>query len=65
MELQYKIPAQTIPVDQKQWANLMSMQKYLGNVQASIAFGDVIDNQYADKAAKMAVAGGGTAVAAK
>ena len=65
MELQYKIPAQTIPVDQKQWANLMSMQKYLGNVQASIVFGDVIDNQYADKAAKMAAAGGGTAVAAK
>jgi NitT/TauT family transport system substrate-binding protein len=65
MELQYKIPAQTIAVDQKQWANLMSMQKYLGNVQASIAFGDVIDNQYADKAAKMAAAGGGTAVAAK
>jgi NitT/TauT family transport system substrate-binding protein len=65
MELQYKIPAQTILVDQKQWANLMAMQKYLGNVQASIAFGDVIDNRYADKAAKMAAAGSGTAVASK
>jgi NitT/TauT family transport system substrate-binding protein len=67
MELQYKIPAQTIPVDQKQWANLMKMQKYLGNVQASVSFKDVIDNSFADKAAKLAAAGGttGTAVAAK
>jgi NitT/TauT family transport system substrate-binding protein len=65
MELQYKIPAQTIPVDQKQWANLMAMQKYLGNVQTSVAFGDVIDNRYADKAAKVAAAGSGTAVASK
>jgi NitT/TauT family transport system substrate-binding protein len=67
MELQYKIPAETIPVDPKQWANLMSMQKYLGNVQASIGFKDVIDNSYADKAAKTASTGGamGTAVAAK
>jgi NitT/TauT family transport system substrate-binding protein len=67
MELQYKIPAQTVSVDQKQWANLMKMQKYLGNVQASVSFKDVIDNSFADKAAKTAAAGGmtGTAVAAK
>lgn len=54
MELQYKIPAETIAVDPAQWANLMAMQKYLGNVQSSIAFADVIDNHYADKAAKTA-----------
>jgi NitT/TauT family transport system substrate-binding protein len=65
MELQYKIPAQTIPVDPKQWQNLMTMQKYLGNVQASLGFDAVIDNRFADKAAKTAATGTGATVAAK
>jgi NitT/TauT family transport system substrate-binding protein len=65
MELQYKIPAQTIPVDPKQWQNLMTMQKYLGNVQASLGFDAVIDNRFAEKAAKTAATGTGATVAAK
>ncbi len=28
----------------------MNMQKYLGNVKGNIAFKDIIDNSYADKA---------------
>jgi NitT/TauT family transport system substrate-binding protein len=65
MELQYKIPAQSIPVEQKQWDNLMSMQKYLGNIQGSLSFNDIIDNTFASKAAKTVAAGTGVAVAAK
>jgi NitT/TauT family transport system substrate-binding protein len=65
MELQYKIPAQTIPVEQKQWDNLMAMQKYLGNIKGSLTFNDVIDNSFAAKAAKTAAAGTGVAMAAK
>lgn len=64
MELQYKIPAQTIPVDEKQWQNLMSMQKYLGNVKATTPFDSVVDNRFADRAVKDANAGAAT-VAAK
>jgi len=64
MELQYKIPAQTIPVDEKQWQNLMSMQKYLGNVKATTPFASVIDNRYAERAVKEANAAAAT-VAAK
>jgi len=65
MELQYKIPAQTIPVEAKQWDNLMAMQKYLGNIKGSLTFNDVIDNSLSSKAAKTAAAGAGVAVAAK
>jgi NitT/TauT family transport system substrate-binding protein len=63
MELQYKIPAQTIPVEQKQWNNLMGMQKYLGNIKGSLAFNDVIDNSFAAKAVKTVAAGAGAGVA--
>jgi NitT/TauT family transport system substrate-binding protein len=52
MELQYKIPAQTIPVDQQQWGKLMSMQKYLGNVKGTLSYHDVIDDTFASKAVK-------------
>ncbi|PLZ02879.1 ABC transporter substrate-binding protein [Burkholderia sp. WAC0059] len=62
MELQYKIPAQTIPVEPKQWQNLMAMQTYLGNVKGSVPFDSVIDNSFADKAVKLA---GTAAVASK
>jgi NitT/TauT family transport system substrate-binding protein len=51
MELEFKIPAQSVKTDPKQWENLIKMQKYLGNVKGSIPFKDIIDNSYADKAA--------------
>jgi NitT/TauT family transport system substrate-binding protein len=63
MELQYKIPAQTVPVEPAQWQKLMTMQKYLGNVKASLSFKDVVDNAYAAKAVKTVAAGAGVAVA--
>jgi NitT/TauT family transport system substrate-binding protein len=50
MQLEFKIPAQTVKTDPKQWENLMTMQKYLKNVKGSIPFNDIIDNSYADKA---------------
>ena len=52
MQLQFKIPAQSVKTDPKQWENLMKMQKYLGNVKGTIPFKDIIDNSYADVAAK-------------
>ena len=53
MQLEFKIPAQSVKTDPKQWENLINMQKYLGNVKGSIAFKDIVDNSYADKAAKL------------
>ena len=50
MQLEFKIPAQTVKVDPKQWENLIAMQKYLGNVKGTIAFKDIIDNSFAEKA---------------
>ena len=52
MQLQFKIPSQSVKTDPKQWENLMKMQKYLGNVKGSIPFKDIIDNSYADAAIK-------------
>jgi NitT/TauT family transport system substrate-binding protein len=52
MQFEYKIPAQSVRVDPKQWENLIAMQKYLGNVKGTIPFDSMIDNSYADKAAK-------------
>ena len=52
MQLQFKIPAQSVKTDPAQWENLMKMQKYLGNVKGSIPFKDIIDNSYADVAMK-------------
>jgi NitT/TauT family transport system substrate-binding protein len=49
-ELEYKIPAQTVVVQKDQWANLMDMQVYLGNVKGSIPFEQIIDNSFAEKA---------------
>jgi NitT/TauT family transport system substrate-binding protein len=63
MELQYKIPAQTLPVDRQQWDKLISMQKYLGNVQGTLSYSDVIDNTFSSKAVTTAVAGAGVTVA--
>jgi NitT/TauT family transport system substrate-binding protein len=52
MQFQYKIPAQTVKVDPKQWDNLIKMQIYLGNVKGTLSFKDIVDNSYADKAVK-------------
>jgi NitT/TauT family transport system substrate-binding protein len=51
-ELQYKIPAETVVVKEDQWANLMAMQVYLGNVKGTIPFAEIIDNSFAEKAVK-------------
>jgi NitT/TauT family transport system substrate-binding protein len=49
-ELEYKIPAEHVKVDSKQWENLMAMQVYLKNVKGSVPFDQVIDNSFAEKA---------------
>jgi NitT/TauT family transport system substrate-binding protein len=49
-ELEYKIPAETVVVQEDQWKNLMAMQVYLGNVKGDIAFAQVVDNSFALKA---------------
>jgi len=55
-EIKYKIPAETVVTQDAEWNKLMEMQKFLGNVKGSVAMKDVIDNSFADKAAKEAVA---------
>ena len=49
-QLEYRIPAETVVVQRDQWDALMDMQVYLGNVGGSIAFEDIIDNSFAEKA---------------
>jgi NitT/TauT family transport system substrate-binding protein len=49
-ELEFKIPAETVVVQEDQWKNLMDMQKYLGNVKGDIPFEQVVDNSFALKA---------------
>jgi NitT/TauT family transport system substrate-binding protein len=49
-QLKYKIPAETVKVDQTQWKNLIDMQVYLKNIKGTIPFETVIDNSFADKA---------------
>ena len=53
-ELEYKIPAQSVVVEPKQWANLMAMQKYLGNVKGTTTFAQIVNNSFAEKAVKAA-----------
>jgi NitT/TauT family transport system substrate-binding protein len=53
-EIKYKIPAQTVVTQKDEWDNLMSMQKYLGNIKGTVGYDQVIDNSFADKAAKQA-----------
>jgi NitT/TauT family transport system substrate-binding protein len=52
MQLEFKIPAQSVKTDPKQWENLIKMQIYLKNVKGTIPFKDIIDNSYAEKAIK-------------
>jgi len=51
-QLEFKIPAQTTPVEKAQWDNLMSMQKYLKNIKGTTNFEQIIDNSFAERAAK-------------
>lgn len=51
-EITYKIPAATVVTQKDEWDNLMAIQKFLGNVKYSIPMEEVIDNSYAEKAAK-------------
>ena len=53
-ELEYKIPAESVVVKPDQWANLMAMQVYLGNVKGTMTFDEIIDNSFAEKAMKAA-----------
>ena len=52
-QLEYKIPAEHVVVEEDQWANLMAMQEYLGNIQGTVPFAEVIDNSFAQKAMEM------------
>ena len=53
-ELEYKIPAESVIVKPDQWANLMDMQVYLGNVKGTLTFDEIIDNSFAEKAMEAA-----------
>ncbi len=50
-ELQYRIPSQSVVVDEAQWANLMTMQVYLKNIRGTTRFDQIVDNSFANKAA--------------
>jgi NitT/TauT family transport system substrate-binding protein len=54
-EIKYRIPAETVVTQDAEWNKLMEMQKFLGNVKGSVAMSEVIDNSFANKAAKEAV----------
>lgn len=49
-QLEFKIPAETVVVQRDQWDNLMDMQLYLGNIEGTIPFDEIIDNSFAEKA---------------
>jgi NitT/TauT family transport system substrate-binding protein len=49
-QLEYRIPAETVVVQRDQWDNLIDMQLYLGNIQGTIPFEEIIDNSFAEKA---------------
>jgi NitT/TauT family transport system substrate-binding protein len=49
-QLQYRIPAETVVVQRDQWDNLMDMQLYLGNVEGTVSFEEIIDNSFAENA---------------
>ncbi|MGI4747437.1 MAG: ABC transporter substrate-binding protein [Janthinobacterium lividum] len=50
-ELQYRIPSESVVVDEAQWTNLMNMQVYLKNIQGTTKFEQIVDNSFAKKAA--------------
>lgn len=50
-ELQYRIPSESVVVDEAQWDNLMKMQVYLKNIEGTTKFDQIVDNSFATKAA--------------
>ena len=52
-ELRYRIPAESVVVDQAQWDNLMAMQVYLKNIKGTTTFAQIVDNSFALKAKAM------------
>jgi NitT/TauT family transport system substrate-binding protein len=49
-ELKYKIPAQSVVVDQAEWDNLIKMQIYLKHIKGTTTFAQIVDNSFANKA---------------
>lgn len=49
-ELKYKIPAESVVVEQAQWDNLIKMQIYLKNIKGTTTFAEIVDNNFALKA---------------
>ena len=49
-QLEFRIPAESVITQRDQWDNLMEMQVYLGNVQGSLPFEEIIDNSFAENA---------------
>jgi NitT/TauT family transport system substrate-binding protein len=45
------IPSNTLPVQQDGWNKLMSLGQQLGNCACNVAWGDIVDNSFAQKAA--------------
>ena len=46
----YRVPAETVVIDRAQWATMVNMHKYLGNVEGTLGFDDIVDNSFAEKA---------------
>ena len=53
-EIKYEILAHTVVTQDAEWNKLMEMQKFLGNVNGSVAMSEGIDNSFADEAAREA-----------
>jgi NitT/TauT family transport system substrate-binding protein len=51
-ELKVRVPSESVVVDRAQWENLMKMQVYLKNIKGTTTFDQIVDNSFADKAAK-------------
>ncbi len=51
-QLKYKIPAETVRIDRAQWKTMIDMHKYLGDIEGTLSFEDIVDNSFADKAIK-------------
>ena len=49
-QLKYRVPAETVVIDRAQWATMINMHKYLGNIEGTLSFDDIVDNSFAEKA---------------
>ena len=52
-QLKYRVPAETVVIDRAQWATMIGMHKYLGNIEGTLSFDDIVDNSFAEKAVTM------------